>query len=286
MEVFNDVQSLQLFVEQQKHAGKTVGFVPTMGALHQGHLSLVKRALTECDVCVVSVFVNPTQFNDKKDLETYPRTFEADARLLETAGATAVFHPAVEVVYPQDEEVRCDYAVGRVAEVMEGRYRPGHFAGVMQVVQRLFEIVRPDLAFFGEKDFQQIAVIKAMCKLVNSPVKIVACSIVREDDGLALSSRNVRLNQEERSLAPNIYRVLKESLAYAREHGPKETAQWVVEQINVIPTLRVEYYEIVDSLTLEEIQSWSDSTTPQGCITVYCGEVRLIDNISYAEINN
>lgn len=286
MEIFNDVQSLQSFVSTLRGEGKTVGFVPTMGALHRGHLSLVERALKECDVCVVSVFVNPTQFNDKKDLETYPRTFTADAELLRSAGATAVFHPEVDVIYPKNQDVRSDYPVGRVAEVMEGAHRPGHFQGVMQVVQRLFEIVKPDVAFFGEKDFQQIAVIRAMCRLVNSPVKIVACPIVREEEGLALSSRNVRLSAQERQQAPNIYRILRESLSYAQHHDPHETAQWVIQEINAIPTLKVEYYEIVDSLSLEQILSWSDSTAPQGCITVYCGEVRLIDNISYAEVNH
>lgn len=286
MEVFNDVQSLQTFVATQRNEGKKIGFVPTMGALHEGHLSLVGRALNQCDVCIVSVFVNPTQFNDKKDLETYPRTFEADASLLVQAGATAVFHPEVSVVYPADEEVRSDYAVGRVAEVMEGAYRPGHFQGVMQVVQRLFDIVRPDVAFFGEKDFQQIAVIRAMCRLLGSSVEIVACPIVREQDGLALSSRNVRLGHDERQQAPNIYRILRESLVYAESHSPLETQQWVINELNAIPTLRVEYYEIVDALSLEQINRWEDSLSPQGCITVYCGDVRLIDNISYAEIRH
>lgn len=283
MKIFNDIQSLQTFVDLCKGEGKSVGFVPTMGALHEGHLSLVEQALQRCDVCVVSVFVNPTQFNDKKDLETYPRTFDSDASLLAVAGATAVFHPSVEVMYPADEEVRNDYAVGRVAEVMEGAHRPGHFQGVMQVVQRLFDIVCPDVAFFGEKDFQQIAVIRAMCRLVDSPVDIIACPIVREDDGLAMSSRNVRLSKEERSYAPSIYRVLRESLDYARTHSPKETIVWVTENINAVPTLRVEYFEIVDSVTLEALTAWKDSDAPHGCITVFCGEVRLIDNISYAE---
>lgn len=283
MKIFDDIQSLQSFVAQCKGEGKTVGFVPTMGALHAGHVSLVEQALRDCDVCIVSVFVNPTQFNDPKDLETYPRTLEADCERLRTAGATAVFAPSVEVMYPANEQVRNDYAVGRVAEVMEGAHRPGHFQGVMQVVQRLFEIVQPDTAFFGQKDFQQVAVIHAMCRLIGSPVRIVDCPIIREDDGLALSSRNVRLTPEQRSYAPNIYRILSESLSYAQDHTPAETITWVIEAINAIPTLRVEYFEIVDSLSLESIAQWSDSTAPHGCITVFCGDVRLIDNISYAQ---
>lgn len=283
MNIFHNIEALQNFVRVEKLVGKSVGFVPTMGALHAGHISLVEQAKEDCDVCVVSIFVNPTQFNDAKDLATYPRTLEADCHLLEVAGATAVFAPEVEVMYPQNQQVRNDYEVGRVAEVMEGAHRPGHFQGVMQVVQRLFEIVEPDKAFFGEKDFQQVAVIRAMCRLVNSPVEIIACPIVREADGLALSSRNVRLSERERSFAPNIYRVLSESLEYAKAHTPSETELWVIEQINGIETLRVEYYEIVDSLSLERISDWNDSPAPQGCITVFCGEVRLIDNISYTD---
>lgn len=279
MNIFDQVAPLQAYVAEQRAQGKTIGFVPTMGALHAGHISLVRKALEACEVCIVSVFVNPTQFNDPRDLETYPRTFEADARLLEEAGVSVVLHPSVETIYP--EEDKRDFAVGRVAEVMEGAHRPGHFRGVMQVVSRLFDIVRPDKAFFGEKDFQQIAVIRAMVKLLDSPVEIVDCPIVREADGLALSSRNVRLSAEQRSQAPNIYRVLSESFAYAETHSPAEVVAWVTEQINTIPTLRVEYFEIVDALSLEQIEQWSDSPHPHGCITVFCGEVRLIDNISY-----
>lgn len=279
MKVFNSAAELQAYITTERTAGRTVGFVPTMGALHAGHISLVKRALQECDRCVVSVFVNPTQFNDPKDLATYPRTFEADALLLAEAGADAVFHPSVEEVYPErDERI---FEVGRVAEVMEGAHRPGHFNGVMQVVNRLFDIVRPDKAFFGDKDFQQIAVVRAMVRLIGSPVQIVDCPIVREADGLALSSRNVRLTPEQRSIAPNIYRILRESLDFAKEHTPKETELWVINQLNAIEQLRVEYYEIVDADSLERVESWQDSLRIQGCITVFCGEVRLIDNIAY-----
>lgn len=284
MNIFEHIEALQAFLDQAKTKRQTIGFVPTMGALHAGHISLIKKAKRECDICVVSIFVNPTQFNDPKDLATYPRTLEADATLLAQHHADAIFAPTVEVIYPHNISIRNDYAVGRVAEVMEGKHRPGHFQGVMQVVQRLFEIVRPSKAFFGEKDFQQIAVIKAMCDLIQSPVEIVACPIVRELDGLALSSRNVRLSSIERSYAPNIYRILSESLAYARSHSPAEVQQWVITELNAIPTLQVEYFDIVDSLTLESITEWTDSPSPHGCITVFCGEVRLIDNISYAEV--
>lgn len=279
MKIFESASALSSFVQSRRSSGERIGFVPTMGALHAGHLSLVNQALKQCDCCIVSVFVNPTQFNDPKDLETYPRTFEADAALLRSAGAHAVLHPNVEEIYPEEDKRIFD--VGRVAEVMEGAHRPGHFNGVMQVVSRLFDIVRPDKAFFGEKDFQQIAVVRAMCQHINSPVEIVSCPIVREADGLALSSRNVRLTPAQRKIAPNIYRVLRQSLDYSANHTPADTAAWVTEQINAIEGLTVEYYDIVESNSLESVQTWSEAQHIQGCITVFCGEVRLIDNIPY-----
>ena len=279
MNIYKSIEDLQAFVEAERAKGLRIAFVPTMGALHAGHLSLVRRALSECDRCIVSVFVNPTQFNDPRDLETYPRTLEADSTLLASVGTSALFAPEVSTIYPEEDTRTFD--VGAVAEVMEGRYRPGHFNGVMQVVSRLFDIVRPDCAYFGEKDFQQIAVIRAMVRLIDSPVEIIACPIVREADGLALSSRNVRLSAEERREAPQIYRILSESRSWAKEMSPQQVIERVTEQINAVPHLRVEYFEIVDTDSLQPIASWSDSPTPHGCITVFCGEVRLIDNIAY-----
>ena len=279
MNIYKSIEDLQAFVEAERAKGLRIAFVPTMGALHAGHLSLVRRALSECDRCIVSVFVNPTQFNDPRDLETYPRTLEADSTLLASVGTSALFAPEVSTIYPE-EDTRT-FEVGAVAEVMEGRYRPGHFNGVMQVVSRLFDIVRPDCAYFGEKDFQQIAVIRAMARLIGSPVEIIACPIVREADGLALSSRNVRLSAEERREAPQIYRILSESRSWAKDMSPQQVIERVTEQINAVPHLRVEYFEIVDTDSLQPIASWSDSPAPHGCITVYCGEVRLIDNIAY-----
>ena len=279
MNIYKSIEDLQAFVEAERAKGLRIAFVPTMGALHAGHLSLVRRALSECDRCIVSVFVNPTQFNDPRDLETYPRTLEADSTLLASVGTSALFAPEVSTIYPE-EDTRT-FEVGAVAEVMEGRYRPGHFNGVMQVVSRLFDIVRPDCAYFGEKDFQQIAVIRAMVRLIASPVEIIACPIVREADGLALSSRNVRLSAEERREAPQIYRILSESRSWAKDMSPQQVIERVTKQINAVPHLRVEYFEIVDTDSLQPIASWSDSPAPHGCITVFCGEVRLIDNIAY-----
>ena len=279
MNIYKSIEDLQAFVEAERAKGLRIAFVPTMGALHAGHLSLVRRALSECDRCIVSVFVNPTQFNDPRDLETYPRTLEADSTLLASVGTSALFAPEVSTIYPEEDTRTFD--IGAVAEVMEGRYRPGHFNGVMQVVSRLFDIVRPDCAYFGEKDFQQIAVLRAMSHLIQSPVEIIASPIVREADGLALSSRNLLLTKEGRAVAPNIYRILAESRSWRQDHTPQQVIEQVTAEINAIPTLRVEYFEIVDTDSLQPITQWSDSPKPHGCITVYCGEVRLIDNIPY-----
>ena len=252
-----------------------------ISTLHKGHESLVKRCAKENDECVVSVFVNPTQFNDKNDLVTYPRTVEKDCELLEAAGCTAAFVPSEEEMYPEPDTRVFD--LGPVAAVMEGPRRPGHFNGVAQVVSKLFDIVKPDNAYFGEKDFQQIAVIRQMVKLLDLPVNIVACPIVREADGLALSSRNTRLTEEQRKKAPVIARTLKESVTFAPRKSVGEVIDYVVSTLNAVPEMEVEYYEIVDGYTMQPVQDWSETTYPVGCITVYCGNVRLIDNIAYGK---
>lgn len=279
MKVINSIEELKGYLAEEELNNRSIGFVPTMGALHDGHLSLVERCVAENDVCVVSVFVNPTQFNDKNDLETYPRTLDKDCTMLELAGCKYVFAPSADEIYPEPDRRTFDF--GTVSEVMEGAYRPGHFNGVAQVVSRLFYIVEPDNAYFGEKDFQQIAVIRAMVKQLNIPVKINACPILREADGLALSSRNVRLTDEQRQKAPVIARTLKESATFVPERSVQEVIDYVVNTLNGVSEMEVEYYEIVDGNTLESIKNWSDTTCPVGCITVYCGKVRLIDNIKY-----
>ncbi len=279
MIVISKVKELEEAVEAFRHEGKSVGLVPTMGALHEGHLSLVKRCREENGVVVVSVFVNPTQFNNKEDLRTYPRTEEADKALLAKAGCDIVFMPTVEEVYPEPDTRVFD--LGKVAEVMEGAMRPGHFNGVAQIVSKLFMMVKPDRAYFGEKDFQQIAVIRQMVKSEGFKLQIVPCPIVREADGLAKSSRNVRLSPEARSIAPNIYRILSESVDYAKSHSVAETTQFVTDGINSYPEMEVEYYQIVDGLSLMPVADWNDSDYIVGCVTVYCGGVRLIDNIAY-----
>lgn len=279
MKIVSSIKDLKNFLALEREKGKKIGLVPTMGALHAGHISLVKRCVAENDICVVSDFVNPTQFNDKHDLETYPRTLEADCALLEPVGCDYVFAPSVAEMYPEPDTRVFD--LGPVAAVMEGPRRPGHFNGVAQVVSKLFYIVEPDNAYFGEKDFQQIAVIREMVRQLNLPVHIVDCPIQREADGLALSSRNTRLTPEQRQKAPLIARTLKESTTFVPAKSVQEVIDFVVNTINQVPEMKVEYFEIVDGHTMQSIKNWSDTTYPVGCITVYCGEVRLIDNIKY-----
>jgi len=279
MKIVNSIKELRLQLDEDKQKGKKVGLVPTMGALHAGHISLVKRCVAENDVCVVSIFVNPTQFNNPNDLLTYPRTLDEDCQLLESSGCTYVFAPSVEEMYPEPDNRVFDF--GTVAQVMEGARRPGHFNGVAQIVSKLFYAVKPDVSYFGEKDFQQIAVIRAMVKQLEIPVKIVDCPIQRESDGLALSSRNTRLTPEQRQKAPVIARTLKESITFVPEKSVQQVIDYVISTLNNVPDMSVEYFEIVDGNTLESITNWSDTTYPVGCITVYCGEVRLIDNVKY-----
>ncbi|MFI3280458.1 MAG: pantoate--beta-alanine ligase [Rikenellaceae bacterium] len=269
----------QLRTELEKHTPATVGFVPTMGALHAGHISLVERARQECDVVVASIFVNPTQFNDKGDLATYPRTPEADAALLEKSGVDYILMPSVEEIYPTTDTRIFDF--GAKDKVMEGASRPGHFNGVAQVVSRLFDIVQPTKAYFGEKDFQQIAIIRAMVDMLNYTVEIIDCPIVRDQDGLALSSRNMLLTPQHRAAAPQIYKALCDGVTLSASASPSEVIESVTKQIYANPLLSVVYFEIVDSLSLQKVESWSDSTAIQGCITVKAGEVRLIDNIKF-----
>ena len=279
MNIVHTIKDLQAALEALRAQGKTVGLVPTMGALHAGHASLVKRCVAENDVTVVSVFVNPTQFNDKNDLAKYPRTLDADCRLLEACGATFAFAPSVEEMYPEPDTRHFSYAP--LDTVMEGAFRPGHFNGVCQVVSKLFDIVKPDRAYFGEKDFQQLAIIREMVRQMHFPLEIVGCPIVREEDGLALSSRNMRLSAEERQQALHISKTLFESRDYAATHTVAETQRFVEDSIAAVSGLRLEYFELVDGDTLQKIANWEDTDYAVGCITVFCGEVRLIVNIKY-----
>ena len=283
MKVFSKIVDLQNELFEVRKEGKCVGLVPTMGALHEGHASLVKRSVKENDVTVVSVFLNPTQFNDKGDLDRYPRTLDADCELLEKVGADYVLAPSVEEMYPIPDTRQFEFPP--VSTVMEGAKRPGHFNGVCQVVSRLFYIVRPDRAYLGKKDWQQIAVIKQLVKYIGMPIQIVECETVREKDGLAKSSRNTLLSEEERAIAPQIYQALKAGVAFSKTHTVQETHDKVVNDINAVDGLDVEYFSIVDGNTLLDVDSWDDSDSVVGCITVYCGKtpIRLIDHITFRE---
>ena len=275
METITNSEELRRALGSRNRSG--IGFVPTMGALHAGHRSLVERARRECATVVVSVFVNPTQFNDKTDLKNYPRTPEADLRLLEEVGADYVFMPSVEEVYPEPDTRTFDF--GMIDKVMEGATRPGHFNGVAQVVSRLFDLVKPAKAYFGEKDFQQIAGIREMVRQLRSPVEIIPCPIVRGEDGLALSSRNTLLDTDHRTAAPYIYKVLKAAVEKSHQTTPDQLAAWVTAQVESNPLLKVIYFQVVDAATMQQVRTWEESPAIQGCIAVQAGDIRLIDNI-------
>ena len=286
MQIITTKQGLQQVVASCKKEEKTIGLVPTMGALHEGHASLVRRAVEDNDICVVSVFVNPTQFNNKEDLAKYPRTIERDAELLESIGAQYVFAPTPEEMYSaQEMNTTFAFDFAGLDQVMEGKMRPGHFNGVVQVVSRLFYLVQPDKAYFGEKDFQQLAIIHHMVERSSMKgtfgnLQIIDCPIVRDPSGLALSSRNERLSASEKQTALAISKTLFDSLKWAKEAGATVAAvqQRVIDTINAVEGLEVEYYEIVNQTTLLPTDTFDHAI---GCVTVYCGPVRLIDNIKY-----
>ena len=281
MRIITTVKELETCVELVRCEGKMIGLVPTMGALHEGHISLVRRSVQENDITIVSIFVNPTQFNDKNDLKNYPRTLQADCNMLEPLGVDYVFAPTVEEIYPEPDTRQFSYPP--IDSVMEGERRPGHFNGVCQIVSKLFYMTKPNTAYFGEKDFQQVAVIRAMIADLKIPVKLVSCPIVREDNGLAMSSRNTLLSPEEKETALNISRCLFQSVDYARHHTVAETCEKVVGELNAVAGLNVEYFQIVNGITLQPVASWEEAEDIVGCITVFCGArpVRLIDNIRY-----
>ncbi len=279
MIVFNKITDLKSYLHQQAEDKKTIGFVPTMGALHEGHLSLVRRAKSENDLVVVSIFVNPIQFNNQEDLLKYPRTLDQDVKVLTGAGCDLVFAPEVSEMYPDKPEER--YEFGALETVMEGHFRPGHFNGVAVVVKRLFEIVEPNRAYFGEKDYQQLAIIRRMVEMEGIQVQIVPCSIVREADGLAMSSRNMRLDSSSRALAPKIFEILLEGKKMSQQLSPKETENWVLSQFESISVFTPEYFVISDAVSLQPLEQWNEGKSAIACIAIYLGGVRLIDNLMY-----
>ena len=262
-----------------KNKDLTVGLVPTMGALHAGHASLVERAAFENDLVIVTIFVNPTQFNDPSDLEHYPRTLDQDLELLRSLRADLVFVPSVREMYPGKDTQTFD--LGGLDRVMEGAYREGHFNGVAQIVSKFFLMIHPDRAYFGQKDFQQLVIVRRLVNILNLDLSVVSCPIIREKDGLAMSSRNVRLSKEERKLAPFIY----ETLVKAREQkltlSPEQVKEWVRLRFLEQPLMRLEYFEIVEDKGLTSIQTWDEKVNKVGCLAVHLGKVRLIDNLYF-----
>jgi pantoate--beta-alanine ligase len=281
MNVLKTCEDLRKYVDAHSVAGNTIGFVPTMGALHNGHVSLLTRSVEENDVSIVSIFVNPIQFNNKEDLRMYPRTIDKDIALLEAAGCNAVFVPEVSEMYPEGDIVAEKYDFGTLETVMEGKFRPGHFNGVAVVVKRLFDIAKPTRAYFGLKDFQQLAIIKSLVNQYNIPVKIVPCEIVREDDGLAMSSRNERLKADEREQAAVISHTLFDAVQYVNKKSVDEVKKIVINAINSVPLLSVEYFDLVDAASLQSIEKWNDAESVVGCIAVNVGDVRLIDAVLF-----
>ena len=282
MKVVNTIIELKSILDAYREKGMSIGFVPTMGALHNGHASLVDRSVSENDITVVSVFVNPTQFNDKNDLKNYPRTLDADCALLERVGAAVVFAPTVEEMYPTEDTRQ--FSFEPLDTVMEGACRPGHFNGVAQIVSKLFYAVEPHKAYFGEKDFQQLAIIREMVRRLAFNIEIVGCPIVREEDGLAMSSRNTLLSDDERERALTISSALFASADFAKVNTLAATKAFVEDMIDDTDGLELEYFQIVDGNTLQQIEEWGDSDYVVGCIALFCGNVRLIDNIKYKEV--
>ena len=278
MLVFKKVAELQHWLDEERRAGKTVGFAPTMGALHAGHLSLIDAAKAGCDLAVASIFVNPTQFNDPKDLEKYPRLPEKDIALLLGARCDALFMPPVEEVYPPGADLTVQLDFGQLSEVMEGRFRPGHFGGMATVVKRLLDIVQPQCLYMGQKDFQQLTIVRDMLRQLDSPVRLVMCPTTREADGLAMSSRNLRLTPAMRAAAPVIYQTLLAAQTEFRTGPASRVCAHALERLQAAG-LQPEYFEIVDGITLLPVEQYDDPDFAVACTAAWAGDVRLIDNL-------
>lgn len=284
MKIFNTIQETTIYLQSLKAQGKSIGFVPTMGALHLGHVSLIARAKKENDIAICSIFVNPTQFNDIKDLEKYPRTLETDIQKLETATCDVLFSPSVDEMYPQKDNAKVPILsgidFGYMETVMEGKFRTNHFKGVATIVNKLFNIINPDVAYFGEKDFQQLAIIKELVRQKNFPIRIIGCPTIRENDGLAMSSRNVHLSSEERKKAALISKTLFEAQKKTKEFTVNDLKKWIFVNLQQSQMMDVEYVEIVNSQTLLSVEHWGDAQQIRVCVAVKLGKTRLIDNVA------
>ena len=282
MLLFKKVAELQQYLQKVSGEGKTVGFVPTMGALHQGHLSLVNRAKSEASCTVVSIFVNPTQFNDKKDLKKYPRTLGNDIEMLSSVQTNVLFAPSVEEVYPEGLDTSLDLDFGQLATVMEGAFRPGHFDGMAQVVHRLLDIVQPDKLFMGQKDFQQLTIVRSMLKQLNHKTELVVCPIIREADGLAMSSRNRRLTPAYREKSVLLSQILSKVKSNIHSRIPEDMSKMAIKTLTEAG-FKPEYFDIVDGVTLQPIKQFSDSDFIVALTAAWAGEIRLIDNMILKE---
>ena len=279
MKSFSLIKEIQAALKKERSRSKSIGFVPTMGALHEGHLSLIRQSKEENDITVSSIFVNPIQFNNPQDLIKYPRTLKADLALLESAGCDYVFNPEVKEMYPVEPDGSPVKDFGQLEKVMEGKFRPGHFKGVAIIVKKLFDIIQPDTAYFGKKDYQQLMIIHSMVDQLKLPIEVIGCPIIREPDGLAMSSRNMQLSIGERKIAPLIFQVLTKTKQKAGNMPVKDLKSWAIKKLTAEPTFTVEYFEIVDKQTLLPLDSWKKKDNALACTAVYLGGVRLIDNI-------
>ncbi|MCK4661969.1 MAG: pantoate--beta-alanine ligase [Bacteroidales bacterium] len=280
MDILKHKIEIKRTISKYKSASKTVGFVPTMGTLHQGHISLVEKCNNENDITVVSIFVNPTQFNDKKDYNNYPRNIEKDINILKNENVDLIFIPSEQEMYPKPSNIEI-FNFGHLDKIMEGKYRKGHFNGVANIISMLFKIVEPDRAYFGEKDFQQLVIIRHLVEKIKMKIEIIACPILRESNGLAMSSRNLLLNKEEKKNAGHISRTLFKVRDMAGKHSVKDVKKWVINEINKNPFLNVEYFDIVDTSQLSDIKEWSEAKFLIACIAVKIGKIRLIDNVIF-----
>lgn len=279
MIVYRTKQDLTRHLDALPNRVKSIGLVPTMGALHQGHASLVETAASQNDLVVVTIFVNPSQFNDPTDLEMYPRTLDQDLELLQSLNVELVFIPSVKEMYPMEDKRTFD--LGNLDNILEGKHRKGHFNGVAQIVSKLFKTINPAKAYFGQKDFQQLVIVRHLVEILNMNLDIVACPIIREEDGLAMSSRNIRLNRDERKLAPFIYTTLQLAREKRGSFSPGEVKSWVISQFEKQPLMQLEYFEIVAEKDLQPVVSWEDQINIVGCLAVLLGGIRLIDNLIF-----
>lgn len=277
MQVFQQISEIKTYISSQKQQHKTIGFVPTMGALHQGHISLINESKKVCDITVCSIFVNPTQFNNANDLTRYPRTPEVDRQLLEQAGCDVLYMPDVKDIYPTTDTRQFNF--GYIDTILEAEHRPGHYNGVGQVVSILLTGIEPNKAFFGSKDYQQVMIVRTLVKQLKLPVEIISCPILREDDGLAMSSRNMLLTPEERKIASLVPKMMEGARDIVKQIGVSAAKLYILNEVAQVPIMKLDYYEVCDTETLEPLTALEPNQQAISLIAVFVGNIRLIDNL-------